>query len=419
MTGGYLARIIDRELDLYLKSFGAVLIEGAKWCGKTRTGEEKASSMVYFHDPRLKRQYQEMAEVAPEALLSGETPRLIDEWQTIPAIWDGIRYEVDRRGEMGQFILTGSSSPKKDSVMHTGTGRIARLLMRPMTLFESGDSNGSVSLGSLFRGEGIAGESGLTLERVAFVLVRGGWPASVVCEESDALLVADQYVKSIIKSDISGSDGVERDPYRTEQVIRSLARNTSTMAGLKTIQKDVASEVESSDKTIASYIKALKGIFVVEELPAWTPEIRSRIHQRASPKHHFVDPSIAAAALQVSPQDLIWDLKTFGLLFESLCIRDLRVYAQALKGKVMHYHDGSGLEVDAIVTRYGGQWGAVEIKMGTGEVEKAAQNLKKLRDKVDTDRMRGPSFLMVLTSMGFAYRREDGVYVVPIGCLKD
>ena len=419
MKGKYLSRTVDKELDDYLGSFGAVLIEGAKWCGKTRTAEEKAASKIFLHDPRLKEQYREMAGTAPEVLLSGETPRLIDEWQTIPEIWDGVRFEVDRREEKGQFILTGSSQPRKDSVMHTGTGRIARLLMRPMTLFESGDSDGSVSLGSLYEGGSVGGESKLTIERLAYVLVRGGWPASVTDESGNALLVADQYVKSIVNSDISSADGVDRDPDRAELIMRSIARNTSTMAGIRTIQKDMEKDGYSSEKTIVSYIKALKRIFVVEELPAWTPAIRSRINQRTASKHHFVDPSIAAAVLGVSPQDLVWDFRTFGLLFESLCIRDLRVYSQAMNGKVFHYHDSSGLEVDAIVSRYGGQWGAVEIKMGAKDIDRAAENLKKLRDKIDADEMRGPSFLMVLTSMGFAYRRGDGVYVVPIGCLRD
>jgi predicted AAA+ superfamily ATPase len=418
MKEKYLGRIVDKELDLYLKSFGAVLIEGAKWCGKTRTAKEKAASAIYFHDPSMREQYQEMVKISPGILLSGETPRLIDEWQKIPEIWDGVRFEVDQREEKGQFILTGSSKPKKKSTMHTGTGRIAKLLMRPMALFESGDSNGSVSLESLFKGEKISGESNLSIEKLAYLLVRGGWPASVTSEEDSALLIADQYVKRIIDSDISEADGVERDPVRMEQLMRSLARNTSTMARMKTIQTDMT-DISASDKTISSDIKALKKIYVVEELPAWAPEIRSRVHLRTTPKHHFVDPSLAAAVLQVSPQDLIWDLKTFGLLFESLCIRDLRVYSQAMNGMVRHYHDGNDLEVDAIVNKYGGQWGAIEIKMGTSNIDAAAQNLNKLKDKIDTEKMRGPSFLMVLTSTGFAYRREDGVYVVPIGCLKN
>lgn len=419
MKGEYLDRIVDGVLEEYLGSFGAVLIEGAKWCGKTRTARERAASEVLLHDPRLRNQYLEMAGIAPEVLLSGDTPRLIDEWQTAPGIWDGVRFEVDRRGETGQFILTGSAQPAEGSVMHSGTGRIARLLMRPMSLFESGESDGSVSLRSLYAGEDISGESRLPLEGLARALVRGGWPAAVVSGGGNASIVADRYVRSIVRSDIPGTDDVDRDPGRMELVMRSVARNTATMAGMKALRKDMEREGEVSEKTIASYIRALKRAFVIEELPAWTPAIRSRINQRTASKHHFVDPSLAAAVLRASPQDLIWDLRTFGLLFESLCIRDLRVYSQATDGEVRHYHDGSGLEVDAIVRRHCGQWGAVEVRMNTADIDGAAANLIKLRDKIDTDEVRSPSFLMVLTSMGFAYRRGDGVYVVPIGCLRD
>jgi len=416
----YLDRIVDRELEANLEAFGAVLIEGPKWCGKTRTASEHAASAIYLKDTNKKKDYMKIADTTPSALLEGATPRLIDEWQTIQILWDGIRFEVDQREETGQFILTGSASPKRDSGMHTGTGRISRMLMRPMTLFESGESNGSVSLGTLFDGGIPAGTSPLTIEGLAFALVRGGWPASIGVNESIALRRAREYVKAVVNADISEADGVERNPERVRRLMRSLARNTSTMAKQTTIRDDIAAGGETvSDDTVASYINALRRIFVIEDLPAWGPEVRSKTTQRTSAKRHFVDPSIAAASLHLSPQSLMNDLNTFGLLFESLCVRDLRVYAQALDGEVFHYHDRNDLEADAIVELYDGRWGAVEVKMGGNEIEGAAKNLLKLREKIDTESMGEPSFLMVVTAGEYAYRRRDGVCIVPIGCLRE
>jgi predicted AAA+ superfamily ATPase len=422
MEQEYLDRVVDRELDSSLASFGAVLIEGPKWCGKTWTAERRSASRIYLQDIRYREQYLETAKVAPDILLNGEAPRLIDEWQTIPILWDGVRFEVDQRRKKGQFILTGSAVPADNATMHTGTGRITRLLMRPMTLFESLESNGEVSLRSLLKGENIKGASSLTLERLAFALVRGGWPASVREEETIALRHAREYVKAIVNTDISRVDGVERNPVRVQKLMRSLARNISTPVKKKTILNDViwaGGEDAISDKTFTAYVNALRRLFVIETQPAWSPALRSRTALRTASKCHFVDPSLAAALLRTSPQGLMQDFKTFGLLFESLCVRDLRVYAQAMNGEVSYYRDGSGLEADAIIHLSDGRWGAVEVKMGAGDIEKAAENLKKLKDKIDSEEMGVPAFLMVLTPLGFAYRREDGVYVVPIGCLRD
>ncbi|MCL2032161.1 MAG: DUF4143 domain-containing protein [Methanomassiliicoccaceae archaeon] len=420
MKQQYLDRIVDRELEASLKAFGAVLLEGPKWCGKTRTAMEHAASVIYLQDINKRKDYLKIADIMPSALLEGDTPRLIDEWQTIQVLWDGVRFEVDKRGETGQFILTGSAVPKDDSTMHTGTGRISRLFMRPMTLFESLESNGSVSLGTLFDGEDITGTSQLTIEKLAFALVRGGWPASIGVQESVALRRVREYIKAVINTDISRVDNVERNPERVRRLLRSLARNTSTMAKLTTINSDMAAGDETiSDGTIASYMNALRRIFVIEDLPAWSPDMRSKTALRTSAKRHFVDPSIAAAVLRISPKGILKDFNTFGLLFESLCIRDLRVYAQALDGEVSHYHDKNDLEADAVIELYDGRWGAVEVKMGGDDIEEAAKNLMKLRGKIDTDSMGEPSFLMVITAGEYAYRRKDGVYIVPIGCLKD
>ena len=421
MEEEYLARIVDKELDTYLTSFGAVLIEGARGCGKTMTASRRSASAIFLQDIRERKNYLRAAEIAPDTLLVGDAPRLIDEWQTIPILWDGVRFEVDRRRKKGQFILTGSATPADDTAMHTGTGRFGRLLMRPMSLFESLESDGSVSLGSIFNGENIKGISQLTLEKLAFALVRGGWPASLGSNEKAALLYAREYVRFVENRDISDVDDVGRNPKRAHRLMQSVARNVSTMARRKTIIEDMVGNGGDyiSEKTFTSYLNALRRLFVLEELPAWNPSIRSKTALRTSDKLHFTDPSIAAVLLNASPQRLMQDFNTFGMLFESLCIRDLRIYSQSLDGEVYHYHDGSGLEADAIIHLHDGHWGAVEIKMGAGEIDKAADNLKKLRDKIDEEKMRGPSFLMVITATGFAYRREDGVYVVPIGCLKN
>ena len=421
MKAKYLSRIVDDELANRLRSSGAVLIEGVKWCGKTRTAENQAASKLYLQDIDNRDQYLRTLDIKPSALLEGETPRLIDEWQTAPILWDGVRFAVDRRGQPGQFILTGSAVPADDVTMHTGTGRISRMLMRPMSLFESSESNGSVSLSSLFNGEDADGTSSLTLEELAFALVRGGWPASVADNGDGALSHARNYVDSVVNYDISRIDDVEKNPAKVFNLLQSLARNTSSTAKLKTIMDDMSSGDDAgiSDKTLSSYMNALKRIFVTEDLPAWSPRMRSRTALRTSVKRHFTDPSIAAAVLRASPESLFKDFNTFGLLFESLVLRDLRIYAQANDGRAFHFRDKHDLEADIIIELYDGRWGAIEVKMGSKEIDKAVENLIELKGKIDVDMMGEPSFMAVVTNTEYAHPCKDGVQIVPIGCLRN
>ncbi|MCL1978796.1 MAG: DUF4143 domain-containing protein [Methanomassiliicoccaceae archaeon] len=419
MSRKYLSRIVDKTLDAKLRYMGAVLIEGPKWCGKSWTAAQKAASALYMQDPDTRESNMGFAQTAPSVLLKGDTPRLIDEWQTSPVLWDAVRHAVDMRGEPGQFILTGSAVPADDAVMHTGTGRIARIRMRPMSLFESLESNGSVSLADLFNNAEIEGTSSLKIEDLAFMMTRGGWPASIG-NDDNAINYAKDYVDAIVNQDISRVVGIERNPDRMNSLMRALARNISTPAKLKTIMDDVNIDGHTiSEKTFTSYLSALSRIFVTEDLPAWSPAMRSKTVLRTAPKRHFVDPSIAAALLDASPKSLLNDFKTFSLLFESMAIRDMRVYAQANDGKVFHYRDKNDLEADAVIHLADGRWGAVEVKMGSKEIEKGIENLMKIRDKVNTEKMMEPSFLMVLTAGEYAYRRSDGVYIVPMGCLRD
>jgi predicted AAA+ superfamily ATPase len=417
----YLPRLCDNELQQALQSSGAVLIEGAKWCGKTSTASRAAKSTLYMQDPDHTASYLAMADVKPSLLLKGPSPRLLDEWQMAPVLWDAVRFEVDQRTETGQFILTGSAVPSDNVTAHTGTGRISRLLMRPMSLYESQESNGTVSLSRLFNGQAdMESMSGLTIEQIAFALCRGGWPASVRLKGQAALRTATAYVEAIINHDVSRVDGVEKNPERVRLLLRSLSRNISTMATVKTIMDDMeAFDVSLSDKTVSFYLNALRRIFVVEDLPAWSPSLRSKTAIRTSVKRQFVDPSIAVAAMRTNPEGLLRDFNTFGFLFESLCTRDVRIYAQACDGDVFHYRDKNGLESDLIVRLRDGRWAAIEVKLGGKQEEIAAENLLRLKSKIDAEKMGEPSFLMVLTGGQYAYRRKDGVLVVPIGCLKD
>ena len=423
MENKYLKRIADRVLQERLAASGAVLIEGPKWCGKTRTALENSKSHLFMQDPDKTISYLKAADTKPSLLLKGDTPRLLDEWQTAPVLWDAVRFMVDQRGKSGQFILTGSAVPKDNVVQHTGTGRISRLLMRPMSLYESMESNGSVSLKALFDGETeIDNFSTLTIEQIAFAIVRGGWPASIGESEKIALRHAIDYVEAIINADVSRVDGIEKNPVRVRALLRSLSRNISTLATIRTIHDDIAmgdADESISEKTISQYLGALDRIFVTENLPAWNPALRSKTAIRTSPKRQFVDPSIAAAVMRLTPSRLLEDFNYFGFLFESLCDRDLRIYAEAIDGQVFHYRDGSGLEADAVIALNDGRWAAVEVKLGSKEIEDAAVHLLELKNKVNTEKMREPSFLMILTGTEIAYRREDGVYVVPLGCLKD
>jgi len=423
----YRKRVVDSLLADKLEAVGAVLIEGPKACGKTTTAEQQAKSILYMDDPDRISQNLQLAETNIKMLLRGDTPRLIDEWQIAPQLWDAIRFEVDHRGNDGQFMLTGSAVPVDDSkIHHTGTGRFSWLTMRPMTLWESGESTGEVSLGRLFENpEMVEGESHLSMEDVALATCRGGWPRAMNKKsEKAALEQAKEYYEAITRSDISRVDGVSRDEQRAKRLMRSYARLQGTMAPIPTIVEDLKTNEPDgmSDETVASYIRALKKIFVIEDMEAWNPNLRSKTAIRTSDNRYFVDPSLAAAALGMGPNDLMNDLNTFGLLFETLCVRDLRVYAEAQDGKVYHYRDKNGLECDAVVHLRNGSYGLIEIKIGGAELIKdGAANLKTLADKIDTTKMKKPSFLMVLTGIGeYAYKRpEDGVLVVPIGCLKD
>lgn len=422
----YKYRILDKVLAKRLKSIGAVLIEGPKWCGKTTTSEKLAQSVIYMSDPANKKQYLEMAEINPQRLLEGATPRLIDEWQLAPKLWDAVRYEVDHRDELGQFILTGSSVPPSDKeIYHTGTGRFSWLLMRPMSLFESQESSGEVSLEDLFKTPvEISGKNNLSIEKLAFLVCRGGWPRATNIEDEEAALEqAYSYYEAVVRSDISRADGVNRDTERARKLMRSYARHQGTQATRQVIINDII--LNDNDKidlsTIHSYLNALRKIFVIEDMEAWSPNLRSKTAIRTSETRYFIDPSIAVAALGIGPNDLLSDLNTFGLLFETLCVRDLRVFADYLNGKVYHYRDKNGLECDAVVHLRNGSYGLVEIKLGGDRlIEEAVANLKKLESILDSDKMKKPAFLMVLTGVGeYAYRRKDGIYIVPVGCLKN
>ena len=421
----YKERIADKSLKRRLQGKGAVLIEGPKWCGKTTTAEQLAESILYMDDPESIHQNLTLAEIDPKRLLNGKTPRLIDEWQLAPKLWDAVRFEVDHRNDLGQFILTGSSVPaSSEHIHHTGTGRFSWLLMRPMSLYESLESTGDVSLSELFNSpDQISGENHLDINKLAFVVCRGGWPRATDLKDEIALDQAFDYYDAVVHSDISKVDGVTRNPERVKRLMRSYARNQGSQATNKLLCDDIsANESDNIDSdTVSSYINALKRIFVIEEMEAWNPNLRSKTAIRTSNTRYYIDPSIAAAALGLDPQDLLSDLRTFGLLFETMCIRDLRVFADVLNGNVYHFRDKTDLECDAVIHLRNGSYGLIEIKLG-GEslIEEGVATLKKLNGKLDTSKMKKPSFLMILTGIGnYAYRRSDGIYVVPIGCLKD
>lgn len=425
-TFNYRKRIADVLLEEKLEAMGAVLIEGPKACGKTTTAEQQAKSILYMDDPTSIQQNLQLAETNIKRLLQGETPRLIDEWQIAPQIWDAVRFETDHRKDDGLFMLTGSAVPAdKSKIRHTGAGRFAWLSMRPMTLWESGESSGDVSLKSLFEEpERVDGESALKMEDIAYTICRGGWPKSLFKKSKKAALrQVTEYFEAITRSDISRVDGIERDEFRAKRLMRSYARLQGSMASIPTIIEDMkANEPEDmSDETVASYIKALKKIFVIEDMPAWNPNLRSKTAIRTSDTRYFVDPSLAIAALGIGPNDLLNDLNTMGLFFETLCVRDLRVYAEANDGNVFHYRDKNGLECDVVVHLRNGNYGLIEIKLGGDTlIEEGAANLNTLAEKIDTTKMKKPSFKMILTAVGqYAYMRTDGVMVIPVGCLKD
>lgn len=421
----YKRRIFDEILQEELAGAGAVLIEGAKWCGKTTTAEQAAKSVIYMDKTGKMEENISLARLKPEKILSGEQPRLIDEWQLAPVLWDSIRYNVDHAENSGCYILTGSSVPADDSeIHHSGTGRFSWLKMRPMTLWESRESSGEASLSALFKGHDITGAKSACpeLDDVAFLLCRGGWPYACELNGRTALRRAFAYLDATVKRDISRVDGVNRDEGRARRLMRSYARLQATQSAISVIKADLEANesLPISVDTVTSYITALKRLFVIEDLPAWCPNLRCKTPIRTGDTRYFVDPSIATAALGLGPDDLINDLTTYGLLFETMAVRDLRVYMDALFGSVSHYLDASGLECDAVVHMRNGRYGLVEIKLGGKElIEKGTATLKKLAARIDTVKMSSPSFMMVLTATGdFAYRREDGIVVCPIGCLK-
>lgn len=421
----YKHRIADGILEKKLRSKGAVLIEGPKWCGKTTTAEQQARSILYMDNPASFESNLQMAEIDPGILLEGDTPRLVDEWQLAPKLWDTMRFEVDHRHQVGQFILTGSAVPSdEESMKHSGTGRFSWLTMRPMSLYESGESNGKVSLSHLFESrENIVATNSLRIGDIAFLICRGGWPFACSLQGDAALAQAFDYVDAVIKKDVSRVDGTNRNITTTRLLMRSYARNQGSQATIGTIVADMMTndENEIGVKTAGSYLDALRKIFVIEDSEAWNPNLRSKTAIRTANTRYFIDPSIGTAVLGLGPKDLINDLNTMGLFFETLCVRDLRIFADALDGQVFHYRDKSGLECDAVIHLRNGRYGLVEVKLGGDRlINEGASNLLALVDKINTDKMKEPSFLMVLTGTGdFAYRRKDGVYVVPIGCLKD
>lgn len=421
----YNNRIVDSILQDKLEAKGAVLIEGPKWCGKTTTASQKAASILNMDNPTEKDQNLALAKLNPLRLLKGSVPRLIDEWQIAPTLWDSIRYEVDQRGETGQFILTGSAVPADTKeINHSGTGRFSWLMMRPMSLYESKESTGEISLKELFdENTNVDGENPNDIEKLAFLICRGGWPGAIDLKEKPALQQAFDYLDGVAKSDINRADGIEKNEERVRRIMRSLARNQGSQTPTTAIANDILANDLSSvnEDTVQTYIKALKKIFVIEDMPAWNPSLRSKSAIRTSDTRYYVDPSIASASLGLGPEDLLNDLNTFGLLFETMCVRDLRIFAESLNGSVYHYRDNTGLECDAVIHLRNGKYGLIEIKLGGDDlIEEGAKTLKKLKDCIDTTKMNKPSFLMVLTGIGkYAYKREDGILVIPIGVLKN
>lgn len=421
----YKHRIADRILERKVLGKGAVLIEGPKWCGKTTTAKQLSKSILDLGDSSVLMQSSQLIEIGPKALLEGKTPRLIDEWQALPTIWDCIRSEVDRRGEPSQFILTGSSVlPEAEETIHSGTGRFAYIKMRTMSLYESGESTGSISISDLFEGKSFEVlQNEMDIDELAYLICRGGWPWATLIPKEVALDQAFDYVDSVVQKDIQRVDKIKRSPDRARLLLRSYARNISQQISYATIRKDMlANDASTLDEdTVADYVKALKKLFVIEDLAAWNPNIRSKAAIRTSDTRHFVDPSIGTAALRLGPKDLINDLQSFGLFFEDLVVRDLRVYAEALDGELYHYRDSSGLECDTVLHRRNGSYALLEVKIGgENRINEGAANLLALAKNIDTNKMSAPSFMAVIIGVGkYAYQRKDGVYVIPIGCLKD
>ncbi len=422
MQATYLPRVLDGQLKDYLDAFGAVWIKGPKWCGKTTTAEQQARSVLRLQDPDHSAEHLQMAGFMPSRLLEGETPRLLDEWQMAPVLWDAVRMAVDKRGATGQFILTGSTTVDSRQLMHTGTGRIASLKMYPMSLYESKESNGTVSLGGLLKDpESFPdAKSDLDIPGLAFAICRGGWPAGVGKTPASALLIARSYVDSICSVDTDRMNVTVGRPHRIRALLQSYARNVSTLAANTTILEDVkANDAEMTEATMYSYLSMLSRLFVIENVPAWNPAIRSASAIRSSDKKEFIDPSIGTASMGLTPEMLMNDVRTFGFFFECLAIRDLRVYSHALAASVHYYRDRYGLECDAVLRLGNGEYALIEIKLGGAMIESGAGNLLKLDGLIKEHGIRPPRLLMILTGGEYAYRRKDGIFVVPIGCLKD
>lgn len=417
----YLPRVVDKEIIELKEIMGAILIEGCKWCGKSTTGAHHSKSIIEFQNPDKKQEFDEIKNTKPSLFLNGEKPRMFDEWQMYPVIWDSIRTDVDHTGLKGQYILTGSAKPSEGETMHTGTGRISRVVMRPMSLYESGESTGEVSFQDIINGKDINGVSKLSLEDLAGTIVRGGWPASINVNSDAKYRFAKEYVKSLVHEEVNQINGVERNPEKMQSVLRSLARNISTQVSNTTIEFDVKNnfDEEISRPTLNDYINTLEKLFVIENMNATNLNFRSKYALRVKPKKYFVDPSIATAILDIKPNDLLNDLRILGFIFESLCIRDLKIYTQSFGGDLTFYRDEKDFEVDVILRTSSGKWGAIEIKLGAGYIDNAAKNLLKFKERVDINKCGEPAFLMVLTGTNYSYKREDGVYVVSIGTLKN
>ena len=417
----YLPRIVDKVLQNKLEYMGAVLIEGCKWCGKSTTAKQFAKSYVEFQDPDKRLQYDKINQTKPSLFLVGEKPRLFDEWQMYPIIWDSIRMDIDKTSLKGQYILTGSARPAVDSTMHTGTGRISKLLMRPMSLYESKDSNGSVSLTDVINGCDISGVSSLDFNSLIDVLMRGGWPDSLNIYGDNKYKISKEYVASLINEEIKLVDGVERNSLKMQALLKSISRNISTNTNKLTILNDVKNYFsnEISRPTLDDYINTLEKLYILEYVPATNLNLRSKTPLRISPKLELVDPSIAIASLNLKREDLLKDLNFTGFIFENMCMRDLRIYADAMDATLSYYRDKNDFEVDCILKSDSGKWGAIEIKLGAGEIPEAADNLNKFKNNVDTEKYGEPSFLMILTGADYSYKREDGIYVVSIGSLKN
>ena len=416
---GYRSRLIDKKIEKYLNLFGALSIEGAKWCGKTWTALNHANSVVYILDPENDYGNREAARINPAAILTGEKPLLVDEWQEVPGIWDAVRFASDRKKDRGLFLLTGSVTPKKNSFAHSGAGRIARIKMRPMSLYESGISSGAASLSELFEGEEFeSGLSGLTQEKLIDILTRGGWPENINVRKEDAGILPEQYIKALTETDITNADNIKRNPDLASHLITAVARINMTSAKQSTIVADVEARFgDITRQTISDYLSVLVRMHVIEEVPQWFPELRDKLRLRRAPKRMLVDPSIAISALKARPNDLARDPRTLGMVFENLCLRDLLVYSEAFGAKVSHYHDTNDLEVDAIV-EFETKWAAIEIKMGAHRVEEGAKALKKLESKLMSKGANRPAFSAVITGGGPLFKRDDGILVIPIDCMK-